>query len=88
MNKTVKDWFKTLPAEIGDLAIKNVENHCPETLERKVDSLEVCFLGGFPWKDSPEGFDFWWRECQKTDWWAAELAKVAESIRKDQESFL
>jgi hypothetical protein len=53
--KTIREWFNTLPADQCKKAIKN----SGDILEMKVSSLAGAISAAFEWAKSPEGFDYW-----------------------------
>ena len=57
--KTIREWFKKLPVKIRRKAIKNTLRNWPDSLNSKKKSLKYALTNAFPWKKSPEGFEYW-----------------------------
>lgn len=59
-NKTVEEWFNTLPPHLRDKAVQYcADNPYSYTLYDRCDSLEDALENGFYWDETHEGEDFW-----------------------------
>ena len=59
-DRSYKQWFKFLPAELRQKAITNAKNDPePVDLGTKVIPFSLAISGCFSWKYTPEGHDFW-----------------------------
>ena len=52
--KTVKEWFETLPEGYRELALKEMEN-----VDSLCNCMAVAISRGLRWNEAPEGFTFW-----------------------------
>lgn len=59
---TIKQHFETIAAPvIRDRALRNAEKD--GELDTVVPSLYAALAGGFTWKYTPEGYDYWRNIC-------------------------
>jgi len=57
--KTIREWFKELPIEIRDRAIRNAEAKEWSLMDKWLDDIASAIFWAFPWDDTPEGGEFW-----------------------------
>lgn len=56
MEKLTKDWYKQLPIQIRELAIKNTSK---KQLNTYRESLSDSITSSFVWDGTTQGFNFW-----------------------------
>jgi hypothetical protein len=60
-NKTVKDWFNTLPPHLRDKAIEYCElDPLDYIITTECNSLDEALENAFAWENTDEGEDFWY----------------------------
>lgn len=66
--KTIREWLETLPDDIRDRALANVNAQRAELHMDLVEpSLSEAVHGAFSWLLTPEGCDYWFNvSCGKT----------------------
>lgn len=57
--KTRLQWFNTLPEPYKTQAINNTIQQNEDLLEEKDNILTFALSGGFAWRETPEGLDYW-----------------------------
>jgi hypothetical protein len=58
MEKTIKEWYTELPANVQEKALNNLSNDAGEVMT--IDLFDaIC--QGFTWSNSPEGEEYWKR---------------------------
>lgn len=53
----IKEWYETITEE--EVREKALDNLREETADVEEPSLDWAIFGGFPWVDTPEGYDEW-----------------------------
>jgi len=51
-----KDYYNLLPTEIKERAYANTEEGM---LNLEIENVIAAIAGGFSWKETPEGFEYW-----------------------------